>query len=168
MTEHKATFVWESTEEEHYTQEIKTLPVDDFNAAVKLGVKHLALYFTMPEEGNKARNFTNVWEIKNTASLIDYLEWEAKNMPIGKETLARMFSRVASTSAEQFKFNSIASEADAIALLRKEPADTHFLTPSNGGFIKLEPTDRAYDANGRQIWPSLQRVSKTPNKGMQS
>lgn len=167
MTERKATFVWESPEETHYTQETRSLPVSDFNAAVKLGVSHLALYFTMPGEGQTTRHFTNVAEIKDTAAVIDYLETEAKYIPHEKDELKRMFSRVASTPAEQSKFSSIASEADAIALLRKEAANSQFLTPSNGGFIKLEPTDRAYDADGQQIWPPVQKASKTPSKGIQ-
>lgn len=133
----------------------------DFNAAVKVGVNYLALYFTMSETENSGRHFTNVAEIKDTTSLISYFE-DSRHCPVPeqKETLRRMFSRVAENPVEQSKFNGISSVEEAIEVLKKEPDDTYFVTPSNGGFIKLEEDDKAYDKAGRKIWPQKTPPSK--------
>ena len=71
-----------------------------------------------------------------------------------------MFSRVSQKPAEQEKWSSVASIADAIAFLKQEPAGAYFLTPGHGGFIKLEPEDQAYDRKGQQVWPPKQKPGK--------
>ena len=155
-----ADFVWEKTKGARYSSINCILAADDFNAAVKIGAGGRALYFRVLEAEDAGRRFipgryfTNVGEIRDTAALIKYLE---EQKYVGKKTLRRMFSRVAAGPGEQSKFSAIHSVDEAIELLRKAPADTYFLTPGKGGFIKLEADDKAYDRAGRQIWPQ-----KTP------
>jgi hypothetical protein len=45
--------------------------------------------------------------------------------------------------------------------VKAEPPSTVFVTPSNGGMIKLQDGDIAYGPKGEQVWP----VSTAPKSG---
>lgn len=150
-----ATFLWESTEDTHYDVTLISKPVQDFNDAVKFGTARLALYFKMEEPQYAGRrNFTNVAHIQDAQSLIEYLQQQdERHLP-----LARMFSRVARDVDEQMQYIDASEfKIHLIELLKQEGPNTFFLTPSNGGFIKLEPGDTAYDMKGEQVWPPKSR-----------
>jgi hypothetical protein len=154
-----ASFLWEGLDGDlRYTQNSKSGRVENFNHAVAIGTRHLALYFTIDnDQPQNARHFTNTAMIQNAADIAAYLK--ASGATLESEMLSRMFSRVADKKAEQSKYDAIATVADALDALKTEPPGTFFLTPGNGGFIKLRDGDTAYDRTGKQVWP---RPSASP------
>jgi hypothetical protein len=142
------TFTWE---DQHLVPAVEcTMEFDELKEAVDFGVSHFALFFTIEEE-NAERHYTNASEIKSAAQIIDYLQMaEAR---LREETLSRMFSRVSQRPQDQKEFSRVRSVKEAISLLQQESPDARFITPSNGGYIKLEQGDKAYNRFSQQIWP---------------
>ena len=133
---------------------------DSFQDAVDFGVGNLALFFTVEGE-NAGRHYTNVREIKSAAQTIEYLQ-RTSALHIEQKVLSRMFSRVSEDPRVQSEYSKVRSFQDAIDVLLKEPSSAQFLTPSNGGYIKLEPSDKAYDWQGQQIWPLKTQPKQSP------
>ena len=145
-----ATFAGE--DQSHVVYASFTIEVDDLQAAVAIGVKSNASFFTIDGE-NAGRYYTPLsYQIKSASQIIDYLQ-ERSRYPLEQEVLSRMFNRVSRNPEDQEKFSQVISIQDAISLLQEESPDARFLVPSNGGYIKLEQNDKVYNREGQQIWP---------------
>lgn len=151
------TFRWEGRDRDNrYTVDERQLEVDSLPDAVKLGVSYLALHFRDAAAPNGPRQFTNVFGISDAKGFAEKME-AYSTIKIDPATISRMFSRVSENPEEQKKYDAIRTLDDAIAALKAEPPETVFVTPSNGGIIKLEEGDTAFGPKGEKVWPPEKR-----------
>ena len=148
MAKIKATFAWEGDDLSAPYIEKK----DEFNTldeAVDFGARHLALFFTL--EGEQKRYYTNACDLNTADQVIDYLQKSQTGLEKGD--LTRMFSRVSKDPKIQEPYSKIETVQEAVEVLRHEDPETYFLTPTNGGVIKVEKGSRVYLSSSGGLRP---------------
>lgn len=174
MTGKMKTFAQLTRESASFEKAMVTTEFPDASAAEDYGLCANVLYLrvytaekpddALAEKAPRVYTAGNRTELRETFQLVHFLE-ARRNDEAFAETLPHLFSRLTRDAGLQQKFNAAvrkpgaADKVDAVvALLKTELPDDLFLTPQNGGFIRMEKGDVCIDANFKYRFPRSARV----------